>query len=158
MSEGHHNIRNFLLGLAGLGIIAVSAAYLIGGEGSQDAQTAFTRAQAAVRQLGSKVNDERVAALQREIAALRAQLADQADAQVPAAPETAAPSITGGQENWTPPIEPAGVVRHAKQTPPNLWGSDDPEGQPYCDQYSPGKKFVGWVGKGLQRHAFCEKT
>jgi hypothetical protein len=78
----------------------------------------------------------------------------------PAAVAPAAPSPAATDEtnvNWTPPVEPEGVVRHAKQTPPTtvLSGADDPSGQPFCTKYDHGKLFKGWVGKGLQRHAFC---
>ncbi len=69
----------------------------------------------------------------------------------------AAKASTTQDANWTPPVEPEGVVRHSTRTelPPNLYGQNDPKGQPYCNKYDNGKKFLGWVGKGLQRHGIC---
>lgn len=58
-------------------------------------------------------------------------------------------------DNWTPPVEPEGVVRHAHEVPPTLRGANDLKGQPFCDKYDHGKAFKGWVGLGKQRHAFC---
>jgi hypothetical protein len=69
-------------------------------------------------------------------------------------------STTNGGSNWGPPAEPAGVVRHAQQVPPEnvLRGAGDAQGQALCDKNGKGQTFAGWVGQGAARHAFCKNN